>query len=41
MNENILAAIAEKTKERIREERRKIPLFEMRNNAEEIGRAHV
>ena len=37
MNENILAAIAEKTKERIREERRKIPLFEMRNNAEAVA----
>lgn len=37
MSENILAAIAEKTKERIREERKQIPLFEMRNNAEAVA----
>lgn len=37
MSKNILAAIAEKTKERIQEERKRIPLFEMRNNAEAVA----
>lgn len=36
MTENILAEIAEKTKERIKEARRQMPLFEIRSNAEAV-----
>lgn len=34
MNDNILAAIAEKTRERIKEERKRLPLFDIRSKAE-------
>lgn len=37
MNENILAAIAEKTRERIKEERKRLPLFDIRSKAETMA----
>lgn len=37
MNENILAAIAEKTKKRMKEERKRLPLFDIRSKAETMA----